>query len=117
CFYAQVVDVIVKVIRRVGRLTLTLAIIVYDKVACQTHQPTGELPQTGVILIQRPVDPDEYFLSQILSRLVPVSKSVCKIIDTPRVEPDYLLPSSRIPLPALDYQLCLIQCNQLYVQS
>src|SRR6266496_4217156 len=78
------------------RCALPFAVIIDNQITCQPHQPLLQVTLLGVILIQRTINPDKNFLSQVFSCVSPGRESVSEIIDSSGVAFDNLLPRRTI---------------------
>src|SRR6185503_9043610 len=74
------------------RSALALPVIVDDQVASQPHQPVLEITLLGVVLIQRTVNPDENFLSQIFGCVGSGGEAVREIINAAGITLHNLFP-------------------------
>src|SRR6185503_3523514 len=74
------------------RSALALPVIVDDQVASQPHQPVLEIALLGVVLIQRTVNPDENFLSQIFGCVGTGGEAVGEVINATGIALHNLFP-------------------------
>ena len=92
----QVITVVGKIVRVIiVRRALAFAVIIDNQITRQPHQPVLQITLLGVVLIQRTINPNKNFLSQIFGGVGAGSEAVGEVIDAPGVTLDNLLPRPR----------------------
>src|SRR5215831_16798153 len=97
-----------KVIAGIRWRPLPLAVIINDQIASQPHKPVRQIPDVGVVLFERPVDPYKYLLGQVFSRRVARRDSIGQIVDPAGELTDYFRPRLLITAPTTLNQLTII---------
>src|SRR5688572_722639 len=93
----KVISVVCQVIGLVVvRRALPLPVIINDEVPRQTHQPVLQITLLSVVLLQRSINPDKNFLSQILCCVRSRRETVSEVVNSARVGVDNFLPCRAI---------------------
>jgi hypothetical protein len=97
-----------KIIAGIGRRTLPFPVVIDYQIPSQPHKPIRKIPDVGIVLLERPVNPYEYFLRQVFGRRVARRESVGQIVDSAGELTDDLRPSLLITAPTTLNQFSII---------
>src|SRR5215210_4037370 len=89
----------------VVRCALALAVIVDNQVTREPHQPVLQITLLGVVLIQRTVNSNKNFLSQIFCGICARREAISEIVDAAGITLDNLFPRRAIARPTPANQL------------
>jgi hypothetical protein len=96
---------------RVLRIALSMPVVIDYQIPREPHQPVRQIALFGVVLIERAVDADENFLSQVFGGIGVGCKTVREIEYPSGKRLNDLLPRHAVARSRSSYEVCTVRCH------